>query len=135
MNKAIIILMVFASQLVFSKTVTVAHIKDAKGNIEKLQSDNKELLMKTPLIEHVNLSESTWLCNNKETVMGLTLFLEKELELDTMIKTFNPDYGLTKNQIVMLGYLPDCKEFRFRLHVISKLQSGYKFEKIENKEI
>lgn len=129
------------SKEVLGKT---AVITSADGKVERLNSEDRKINRSAPKIPNVRFSKNNRICNPSSKSENLILKGEEiDFELSFMIDSLNnqrpsvkPDgkkyRRLSRNMLTNLYNTPDCKQYRFKLHIISKLLDGSSLDSMEN---
>ncbi|MCB0415930.1 MAG: hypothetical protein KDD50_16450 [Bdellovibrionales bacterium] len=132
----VLLLTIAQSPFVNASTVTEVILKSPQGDVETLRSDDEGLLEQSPQFKGLSLSSNNWYCRQNSTSPSiLSRQIEKQFELDFLVKSLVNKKTLTQNQKKELRRTPDCKPFRFQLHVIAKVEEeGYRVTKVSEFE-
>lgn len=110
------------------KSVEVIQLKDKMGITWSYRSDDPALLDEVPEfpLPLATDEKHTSVCYAKNSSRLLEKLAEKQLELGLMIDTVKTYGRLNDNQIRELKTIPNCKPFRYYLHVLGRSLKGYK---------
>ena len=133
MKTLIITLSLFVS-LGLNAAVEHVHMENTWGIDRVYSSDDLDFLL-TP-VEGLPVSTSFYkrdqlLCRDKLTEHLMIERTEKIMELGTMLRSLKTREKLSAVDLKKLKRIPDCKPFRFHLHMISKIYKGYELKQIK----
>ncbi|MCH2534629.1 MAG: hypothetical protein MK008_09340 [Bdellovibrionales bacterium] len=132
--KTLIITISLLISFAASAAVEHVHMKNTWGFERVYSSDDLDFLL-TP-VEGLPVSTSATkrdhlLCRDKLPEHLMIERTEKIMELGAMLRSLQTREKLSLVDRKTLKRIPDCKPFRFHLHMISKVLSGYELKQIK----
>ena len=129
-----ILSILFFSAFHFASAATITEVVMASpsGESETFRSDDDEFLETPPPFKSLTLSSNNWYCKkNSKSASVLSRQIEKGFELDFLVKSLVNRKSLTRNQKKEVLRTPDCRDFRFNLHIIAMIEEqGYRLKKV-----
>lgn len=128
----------------YYKNRKVAVLQSPTGKTTRIISNSKKVISRAPNISNIRYNNNLSVCNVDKIIDENTELKREEIsfELSFMINSLNhqtpsKENGrnfrrLSRNMVTNLYNTPDCKPFRYKLHVVNKLLEGYSLKSMQN---
>lgn len=104
--------------------IHIATLESPKGSTLILRSDDEDLEKNSPSLKDLKVSSHSKLCQKSRAH-----HLEQHLELDYIITNLLGSNKLGTIHKREVAKTPNCEPFRYKLHVLSKINEGYTLKK------